>query len=375
MAPRILHVVHSLPIAGMERIVVTLANGLEKRGWPQTLCCLRQAGALAESLSPQVELVVMNAEGRDWTLARRLRRLSGQCRPDVVHGQNLGTWCDVVRAFAGRRSLVQSFHGFLKDTLPLPQRVLARRLARRTDRLVAVSQPLAREMARRFKVPLGSIDVVANGIDTDHFTPQPRGRAEARIRISVQDRFLCVTVASLSPAKSPQTLVQTARLLPDNIAFIWVGTGPLETTVRRMIEDAGLQQRFLLAGAHADVRPFLRAADLFVLPSRTEALPISVLEAQAVGLPVVATSVGALADIVTQGQAGLLAAAEDPQALATCVMSLADDASTRLHMGRAARDSVIQRFGAGRMIDQYIAVYESLVGATTQLAGGIQAPC
>ncbi|UCG33055.1 MAG: glycosyltransferase family 4 protein [Phycisphaerales bacterium] len=375
MARKILHLVHSLPIAGMERVLVSLANGLQKRGWPQTVCCLRQTGALAESLSPQVDLVAMNAKGRDWALARRLRCLADQRRPDLVHGQNLGTWCDVVRAFAGRYPVVQSFHGFLKNTLPLPQRVLARRLARRTDRLVAVSQPLAREMARRFEVSPDSIDIVANGIDTDHFTPQQPGRHEVQIRASVKGRFLCVTVASLSPAKSPETLVQTARRLPDNIAFIWVGTGPLEKRVRQMIEDAGLRQRFLLAGAHADVRPFLRAADVFVLPSHTEALPISALEAQAVGLPVVATSVGALPEIVAQSQTGLLSEPENPDALSACIMSLADDPATRHRMGRAARDSVIRRFSLSRMIDRYIAIYESLIGAAAQLAGGVQSTC
>lgn len=375
MSPRILHVVHSLPIAGMERIVVTLANGLQKRGWPQTLCCLRRPGALAKSLSPQVDLVAMNARGRDWAMAGRLRRLAERCRPDLVHGQNLGTWCDAVRAFAGRYPLVQSFHGFLRDTLPLPQRVLARRLARRTDRLVAVSQPLAREMARRFEVSPESIHVVVNGIDTAHFAPYQRGPAETQIRAAVQDRFLCVTVASLSPAKSPQTLVQAARRLPDNIAFIWVGTGPLEKHAHQMIEDANLQQRFLLVGTHADVRPFLRAADLFVLPSRIEAMPISVLEAQATGLPVVATNVGALPDIVAPDRTGLLAPPEDPQALAACVTKLADDPAARQSMGRAARDSVIRRFGADHMIDRYIAVYESLIGAAGQLAGGMQTTC
>ena len=369
MAPGILHVVDSLNVGGMERVVMTLANRLQQRGWPQTVCCLRQAGTLAQSLSGEVRLVEMGSKGRQWNLVGRLRHLADQCRPDLVHGQNLSTWCDVVRAFADRYPTIQSFHGLLSEKLPLPQRMLARRLAGRTQRLLAVSEPLGRDMARHLKVAADRIEVIPNGIDTAYFAPRQRGLAAHNIRAWAGNRLLCVTVASLTPAKSPQTLLQAARRLPEKVAFIWVGAGPLENELRRQIKEADLQERFQLVGFRSDVRPFLQVADLFVLPSQSEALPLSVLEAQSSGLPVVATRVGSLPDLVPEPQTGLLAEPGNPDALAGGIKIMLDQPATLRRMGRAARDHVVRRFDIERMIDRYQAVYESLAGQRAELVG------
>jgi glycosyltransferase involved in cell wall biosynthesis len=366
-----LHVLDSLHIGGLERVVVSLANGLQQRGLPQTVCCLRQAGPLARELGADVRLVELNARGRDWSLARRLHDLIARISPDVVHGENLGTWSDVVRAAHGRFPVVQSFHGFLGAGLPLPRRFLVRRLAGQTDQMLAVSHALAAETARRFRIPLDDIVVVPNGIDTDHFAPGEGGPAEQSIHDLVGGRFLCVTVASLSPAKSPETLIRAAMTLPDDIAFMWVGDGPLARATRRQIEQCGLKDRFFMPGAQSDIRPYLRAADVFVLCSRTEALPVCLLESQAVGLPAVATNVGDVSEIVVDGDSGLLAPPEDPEALATGICELKSDSAARARMSSAARNNIMRRHTLDAMIDRYVSVYETVGSRRFELAGAV----
>jgi glycosyltransferase involved in cell wall biosynthesis len=365
MAPRILHLIDSLRIGGMERVFVSLANGLEERGWSQTVCCLRRAGPPAQDLSKNVRLVEMATEHRQWGLVNRLRRLADRVGADLVHGQNLSTWCDGGRAFAGRLPLVQSFHGFLNPEVSLARRVLLHWLSGRTQRLVAVSESLRHEMAGCFQAHGDSIEVIPNGVDTARFAPRIRGPDERRIRSVVGNRFLCVTVASVSPVKSPDMLVQAARRLSDEVAFVWIGDGPLYDRTRKSIQEAGLEQRFKLLGAQPDVRPFLHAADLFVLPSRTEALPMCVLEAQAIGLPVVATNVGALPEIVLAGHSGLLVEPGNPQALAKSINDLRGQPAVRRDMGGRARGHVAARFGIDRMIDRYEELYQSLIADTT----------
>ena len=358
MTRRILHVIDSLRLGGMERILVSLTNALAERGHEQTICTLRDGGPLTDCLPPGVECVELRSRGRHWALPARLRDLVRKYNVDVVHGQNVGTWCDTIRAAAGRAPLVQSFHGFLEADTSSFRRTLHRWLAARTDCLTTVTATLRPALVRRFSVSPERIHVVENGIDSREFAPAARGKAEQALRSQCGGRILCVTCASLTPAKSPDTLIDAARLLPDDVAFAWVGDGPLESETRVRIERAGLQHRFHLLGLRLDVRSILRAADLFVLPSKTEAHPLSVLEAMAAGLPIVATRAGGIPDMVEAPRAGLLCEPGDAAGVATNIRRLSEDEALRTRMAVAARQHAVERFSLERMADRYESIYE-----------------
>lgn len=370
MAPRILHVIDSLEVGGMETVLVNLTKGLARRGLAQTVCTLRHAGPLARCLSQDIQLVELHSGGRDWSLRSKLRAVADRFEPDVVHGQNCSTWCDIVRAFAQRVPILQTFHGFLPERTHLHRRVLGRWMVNRTQQLSAVSSVLQLELSGRLGIAANRIGVIGNGVDTRRFRPGQRGPAERDIRRLTGGKVVCVTIASLTRAKSPETLVRAARELPDEIVFAWVGAGPLENEIRRLIQSEGLGHRFHLMGPLSDVRAFLRAGDIFVLPSVTEAMPMSVLEAMATGLPVVATRVGDLPEMMASADIGLLADPEDASGLASRIRKLAYDAQRRERMGRAARESAAASFGLASMTDGYVSAYESLLVSRHAVGAG-----
>jgi len=217
---------------------------------------------------------------------------------------------------------------------------LARRVWRQADRVLAVSGTL-RDLALK-TWPEGAIDVVPNGVDVERFQPPVEGRparADGTVRL--------VAAARLFEVKGLHILIDALAKLPDDlcgrIRLELCGAGPYESELRRRVRAAGLENQMTFAGlvAYDDIPGKLHGADVFVLPSLQEGLPLSLLEAMASGLPVAASTVGGIPDVVQDGVNGLLAPAGDAWALADVLAQLAGDADLRSRLGAAAcRDAL-----------------------------------
>ena len=189
--------------------------------------------------------------------------------------------------------------------------------------------------------------VVPLGIDLDRF-------GSARPALEKQ-RPLVGTVARLAPQKDHRTLVEAARLVPE-AEFVLVGDGELREELERLAE--GLPVRFL--GARDDVPELLASFDVFALPSLYEGLCLAVIEAQAAGVPVVATPVGGIRETVVDGETGLLVPPGDPPALARAIRRLLEDRPAAEAMATEARRRVRERFSIDRMVEETLALYEGL---------------
>ena len=357
---RILHLLHSLRRGGLERVVASVANGLTRRGWAQAVCCLHDAGPLLEELEPGVQVFLLHSPPNDPSLPFRLRRVYGEFRPEVIDTADFCSWPDATLAALTCRRIRRAhvFHGFAAR--PARRwRMAGHLLARWTHYLRAVSADLADRASNLYRIPRRRIDVVPNGVDVDHFD---RARVTGLLhRRAATDRpFTCVTTASLTPAKNPLLLVEVARRVGPGVHFVWVGDGPLKDEFVRQISRQGVRDSFTLPGSLDEVRPHLAGADAFVLPSRTEALPMCVLEAMAMELPVIATRVGDLEGIIQPAEAGMLVDAGDGAALAAAIEKLRDSSDRRRQMGLRGRAEVIERYSLGRMLDAYQRAYERL---------------
>jgi glycosyltransferase involved in cell wall biosynthesis len=204
-------------------------------------------------------------------------------------------------------------------------------------------------------VPGSRITVIPNGVDTAYFRPPPaRERAGFPVLLSV---------ARLVPDKDPATLVQAFALAaPEHPrAELWlVGEGPLKEPLHRLAQDFGVADRVRFLAGRADLRPLFNRASLLALSSRTEALPNVVLEAMAAGLPVAATRVGGVPELVTPGVSGWLAPPGDAPALAAAISQLLGSPGTRRAFGVAARRRVEQDFSLTAMARRYEEVLEGL---------------
>jgi len=352
-------VVGALGYGGLERMVTSLIGVLHERGHQQSVCCIRTTGGLVGTVPPGVRVYNLEAQPNALSLPLRLRKIFHGERPTVVHTHNWAAWPEATIAAASVRSagVVQTFHGFLEN-MPARRRLAARVLSRMTRALTVVSRSLIPDVARFCGVRPDRIRVIHNGIDDEHFAHTARkedfGPADDSIRT------WCATVGSLTPPKHPENLLEAARLLPKDIGFLWIGDGRLRSKLHAMSREMGIQHRVRWLGYCPDVRSWLDRADIVVSPSRSEALPLNVLEAMAMQKPVVATRVGGVPDIITDGVDGITVPAKNPQALADAIQTLAGDTQQRMRMGRRARERIIESFSLRKMANEYESLYRDV---------------
>lgn len=293
---------------------------------------------------------------------RSVRKMLQQEGFDIIQSQHEKS--DVFNACLprGRRRALRVSNrrdmGFLKSGR---LRRLSRVLNRRIDLFVAPSPAILEATARDEGVPRNRMRCIPNGVDTERFKPvDAELRRAARASIDCMDDDLLVgCVADLFPVKRHEDLVDAfARLRASMPAarLVLIGDGPLRDEIKQQTIKQGLADAVRLLGPRRDVHVLLPALDLFALASDSEGLSNAILEAQACGLPVVATQVGGNPDLVDR-TCGSLVAARDPEGLAQAIAALLRDPAERVRMGQAARRRVVQKYSLDAMAQAYAALY------------------
>jgi glycosyltransferase involved in cell wall biosynthesis len=226
-----------------------------------------------------------------------------------------------------------------------PRRQHERWLWPLADHVICNSAALKTELSNHYRVPPARLTVIHNGVDLNYF--QPRALA------SPPDPARVLTVARLVPDKDQQTLIQAFRLVAGDHpgAELWlVGDGPAEKALRQLAADSLPPGKVRFFPGQVDPRPFFQQADLFVLSSVHEAFPNVVLEAMAMGLPVVATRVGGVAELVVPGETGWLVPPRDPAALAAAISQLLADPRTLRDFALAGQRRAARYFPLAAMV-------------------------
>jgi glycosyltransferase involved in cell wall biosynthesis len=271
----------------------------------------------------------------------RLRRfISGF---DVVHAHSplvAGVTRLAARTIpAARRPSTVSTEHNVWGNFSLPTRILNAVTAGLDDKRWAVSEEVRRSMWPRLRA---DTQVLVHGIVQADLQPDEGTRERVRTELGIPDgSVVAITVANLRREKDYPNLLQAAHAAlarEPRLVVLAVGQGPLADEVRELHRKLGLGERVRLLGYRTDVRDLLAAADLFVLASAFEGLPVSIMEAMAAGLPVAATAVGGVPEAVLDGATGILVRPTDPDALAEAVLRLTEDPSQRSRMGASARD-------------------------------------
>jgi glycosyltransferase involved in cell wall biosynthesis len=354
----VVHVVASLDVGGLERVVIDLATHADRRRTTPCVVCLDRPGAWASRLTGIGIPVDCVPEHGSWMPSRiiGLARLIRGLGADIVHLHNVKSHLHGALAarLAGVPVVVSTKHGRNYPTTPVAR--LTNRLACAIcSDLIGVSTDCAAiwhqvEPARPEKV-----SVIVNGIDTAAFPYSTRpcgtpGRA--------------VSVARLSAVKDPLTLLRaTQRVIecePD-FQLDLVGDGPLRANVEAEIARLHLERAVRVHGTLDDVRAVLAGASFFVLSSTSEGVSMTLLEAMATGLPVVATNVGGTPEVVVDGTTGLLVPPREPKALADAMLWMSRHPEARQRMGVAARRRVEERFSMQHTIDAYERLYRRAI--------------
>lgn len=362
-------VLHGMQVAGAEVLVKEIIAGLGPSISP-TVFCLDTVGPLGEELQAQ-GIEVLNLErwqGRDWQLPWRLARHIRRRGIEVVHAHQYGPFFYAALAkvcSACRCRLIFTEHGrhFPDVVSPLRRAVNRLLLARLADAVNAVSAFSAASVARQEGFAGKQIEVIANGADLKQFQNLPsRQEICARLGLDPARRFV-IHVARLHPVKDQATLlsafVKVAAGQRD-ADLLLAGDGPLRRQLEQQAVDLSLQGRAHFLGVRADIPAILSIGEAFVLTSRTEAAPLTVLEAMASGLPVVAPAVGGIAEMVRTGQEGYLVPQGNADETAAALLRLLADPVRARQMGAAGRQRVEQHFRIEQTVELYGNLYRRL---------------
>ncbi len=365
---------------GVERVVDEVCRCLARQGHALRVFTFNTARAPAHEVVDGVH--VYRAPAIQLTRVTRMQasfspgllplawRLARSQPPDILHAHNLffsSTTAAVLLRRVLKRPLVTTMHlGSLRH-LGGPSRLLAssyertlgRAIVRGSDRLIAVSNDVAQHAVHLGARP-EAVRIIANGVDVRQFRPST-SRENGPFRVACVGRLIF--------NKGPQYLVEAApevlRAHPET-EFVFVGDGPLRPRLEERARRLGISHRVTFLGTRPDVAAILQRCDLLARPSLLEGMPLTVLEAMACGLPVVATPISGTAELVRDGETGLLVRPADPASLARAILRLMDDEPLREACGKKARRLVARGHSWDAVAAKTLAVYSELLPQATQ---------
>lgn len=375
--PLIAHVVYRLDTGGMERVLVTVMNQTRSK-YRHAVICLDGFGSLRDEIEDAdvTCLALHKRPGKDWRCYFRLWKALRKLKPDLVQSYNFGALDTAPLAkIAGVRRVVHAERG--RDASDpngdnRKYRYLRRIFSPFIDRYLAVSRDLQEWLIEKVGIDASRVVNIANGIDPDRYVVR-QGDDNSRPFLGEFAPSGCVvigTVGRLDPVKDQVGLITAFNALLESmpetrnrLRLVVVGEGSQRYQLEALIEKLGLTGQVRLLGNRNDVPSILPEFDIFVLSSIAEGMPGVLLEAMAAGLPVVATDVGGVSEVVLPANTGLLVTAGNPRELATALAKYVSDEELRKCHGQAGRERVTSKFSLDNMVSAYIGLYDELLKA------------
>jgi len=373
-APLIAHILYRLDVGGLENGLVNLVNNLPSSRFRHAIICLSDYTDFSKRISnPDVALFALNKPpGNSPRMHLRLWKLLRRLKPCLVHSRNLAALeCQITAFLAGVPARVHSEHGRDMGDLDGRNRVdlgIRRALRPLVHRYIALSRDLETYLRTTVEVDAGRLSQIYNGVDTNRFRPGQVRTVLPHPMFERPDTIVVGTVGRMEPVKDPVNLARAfarcAETMPDvreRLRLVMVGDGRLRSQVEEVIAAAGLSSQAWLPGARGGVDDILRGLDVFVLPSLSEGISNTILEAMASGLPIVATRTGGNPELVEDGDTGLLPPPNDPAALADAIGQYIRNPDQRKAHGARARQVALERYSLGAMVNRYAGIYRQLL--------------
>ncbi len=354
-----------LNTGGISQYILLLAKGLKKEN--HNIYVVTAGGNLVDSLTAAGAVhVTCNIKTKSelnpkiYFALKNLCHLIKEKNIDVIHAQTRVTqvMASLLSRFTGK-PYVSTCHGFFKN-----------RLSRRIfpcwgQGVIAISEPVKNHLIKDFGVKEKKVFLVHSGVDVKEFFSVDKNlRTEKRREFGVEDKFVIGIIARLSDVKGHDILIAAMKKVvekePRAVLFI-IGEGPQENMLKAMVKNLLLEKhvRFIpLVNKTASVLPVF---DIFVLPSLQEGLGLAIMEAQAAGLPVIASRVGGIPSLVTHGKTGYLVEPKDIHGLADVIINLMNDKAKQESMGLTAKTFIESEFSMEKMVNGTLAVYTKVI--------------
>jgi glycosyltransferase involved in cell wall biosynthesis len=361
-------VLHSLNVGGAEVLAARISRDLSDR-FRFVFACLDDLGTLGEELRRDgfaVEVLNRRA-GFDRRCARRLAAWFRREQVAAVHAHQYTPffYCLASGMLRRRPPVLFTEHGRWFPDYPRRKRMMFNRFfLKRKDRVVAVGEHVRQALINNEGIPANRVEVVYNGVDVERFGANGHLREEVRRELGLaEDDFAVLHVARLDALKDHRTAVKAlAKALKHapNCILLLAGEGPEQAAIREEVASCGVGERVRMLGLRRDVPRLLAAADVFLLSSISEGIPVTLIEAMAARLPIVSTRVGGCGEVVIDGETGRLTESGDAAGLAAALVDLSRSRETRQAMGNAGRNRAEAMFTQSQMTASYAAMYVEL---------------
>lgn len=371
--PLVCHIIYRLAVGGLENGLVNLINNLPDDAYGHAIVCVTEATEFRKRITrPNVDVYEIHKHpGKDLAAYGRMWRTLRALQPRIVHTRNLPALDMLAPArIAGVKRFVHSEHGLDLIEIDGKNRKYnrLRRLSRAVvDRYVTVSADLNRWLRSEIGVREARLTTIYNGVDVQRFAPGGERHAALPLGFAADDTIVIGTIGRLDPLKNQIALVEAfLRVLAERPALrarlrlALIGDGPERGRIESMLGAAQARDLVWLPGFRDDTPQLYRSLDLFVLPSRSEGISNTLLEAMASGVPVIATRVGGNPEILPEGIAGQLVAV-DPDGIAAAMLRYIEQPDLACAHGAGGRSHVLQSFSLDTMIARYDRVYRSLL--------------
>ena len=360
---RVLHVIADLGTYGAERLLALLLNNLKDPELELAVMTVYSSPEAAAGLA--VPVLDVGRRGRyDVTFLPRMIRMMRAWKPDVVHTHmHMGKYWGRIAALAsGVETIVHTEHNS-EFGAPRVFRIANRALVPRTAAVVAFSQTHRSALAADESIPLNRIVVIPNGIELDQLAGDERERARAALSARAGETLL-LHVGRLSPVKNQRLAIETVALLPPPARLVFVGDGNGRPALESLARERGVADRVTFLGFRDDAASLIAGADIALVTSFNEAMPLAVIEAMVASAPLVSTPWRGAREMLGDGAFGVVAPDYTPRALANAVQSVLDDPGAARDRAARARAFATQEFDIATTARRHAALYRELSART-----------
>ena len=360
----LMQIVFTLELGGLECLVLNLVRKLSKTKYNISVCSLSPTGKLEDKFIEMGVKVyhIEKSKGIDYSLYFKLARFLKKNKIDIIHTHNPAPWFYGVLAgkLAGVKAAVHTEHSSLfaeQNKLMLAEKFLSRI----TEAVVSDSDKVTDFLVKKLGIRENRITTIVNGIDLDEFKKVIDIKAKKAELGIPEDSLVIGNVARLEPVKDHLYLLDAFnRVVPfmSNAILVVVGGGSQSEILKAKAIELGIADKVFFLGVRDDIAAILRILDVFALTSINEGISLSILEAMASGLPVLATNVGGNPDVVVDGETGFLLPLKNPDKVAEIMKNLLSNKELSMRMGEAGLMRVVQLFSLDRMVQNYENVYD-----------------
>ena len=365
---RVLYLSHAFHVGGAEEMVLNLVRHLPERFRP-AVCCIHTAGPIGEEIRktgvPFDVLGLTPGVSRPWDVWR-LRAFLARTQPHIVHTFLLtASLYGRLAAILARVPIVIGTEVNIYENKRVHHALAERWLMSGTATVIASAESVREYYIKQIHADPRRVEVIYNAVDWSALvTTMTRATMRSALGIPA-DAHVIAIIARLTEQKAHRVLIDAVHATPAlaHAHLLVVGDGELRGDLVQQVDALGLGHRVHFVGARRDLGDLLNASDVFVMPSLWEGLPLSMVLAMGAGLPVVATRVAGIPEVVRHDETGLLVEPGDAVSLGRALARLAGDAGLRRRLGDAARAFVHPRFGADGYVRRVTALYDRLLAA------------